>query len=117
MNNPDPQADHDPHLTRLFANQNEALPANDFLPQLVARLEREQRRQRVVMVVSVIAILTLAAMLAPWIAPIAASVDGLVALILSTLSAFLASPVVLLVLGALALAFLPPIVIWRYWRG
>ena len=57
----------DGQLTRLFADKNEPLPADEFAQQVLSRLDRELHLQWIRRGLVTIAILVLAAVLAPWV--------------------------------------------------
>lgn len=54
-------------LNRLFAEKNESLPANEFMTQVLPRLERAYRAQQFRRILLIIAVLIVAAAIAPLI--------------------------------------------------
>jgi hypothetical protein len=58
----------DATLTRLFAEQREALSGEDFLQALLPRLQREYQRQQVRRWCVAIVMMITAALIAPWVA-------------------------------------------------
>jgi uncharacterized membrane protein len=108
--------EQDALLTRLFAEQEQTLSTTDFTAQLLARLERENRRQRAYSIASVIAILVLGAAMAPWITQVASVFVELMAAATDVGASVLNSPVTWVAAGALVLAFLPFVYVWRAWQ-
>jgi len=93
----------DAKLSRLFAENNEPLPANEFMNQLLPRLERMHRAQQRRRVAAIIAVLLLAAVLAPvaaWVTVRMFSFAGNV-LITPTMSVVLGLGMVVASLGVL----------------
>lgn len=109
--------EQDALLTRLFAEQDQSLPAADFLVQLVARLEREHRKQRGYSIAAAIAILVLGAAIAPWFAQVTSVFVELTVAATGAIGSMLSSPIAWLVGSALVFAFLPVVYVWRTWRG
>jgi hypothetical protein len=99
--------ERDPFLTRLFAEQSQAAPGSDFMAQLVNLLERDRRNRRVYRVGTIIAGVMVAALLAPWIAQVAAIAIGSVAAGLTAIDSLLNFPMAWLVLCSLVVSLMP----------
>ena len=110
------RSDQDPILMRLFAAQDVALPANEFMNRLVLQLERGQRKLRVQLIIAALAFLIVAALAAPGIIQLVGETGALVADLLRSLGSILQSPITLLVGGSLAVGLLPVVFVWRAWR-
>ena len=110
-------ADRDPQLARLFAHQNEPLPATDFMAQLERRLQRAQRKHRVHSVSVVAAILAIAVIVAPSVMQVTSVIIDLTAAGFGKLDSLLLSPIAWLVIGSLAVALAPLLYVWRTLRG
>jgi len=67
MNQDDIANDVDAKLSRLFAEKNEQLPADQFISQLLPRLERAHRMRLIRSVLLVGVVLLLGALLAPFV--------------------------------------------------
>lgn len=57
----------DSQLSRLFAEKNEPLRSDEFMEQVLSRLEREQRLQWIRRGLLMLAIMLLAGIIAPWV--------------------------------------------------
>jgi hypothetical protein len=101
--------DPDPILMRLFAEQG--LPAHgpDFMAQFIDLLERDRRNRRTFRMALIIAGVIVAALLAPWIAQLAATTIGMVAAGITATRSPLNSPTAWLVVCSIVASFLPAI--------
>ena len=101
--------DRDPLLIKLFAEQSQPAPGPDFMVQLLNLLERDRRNQRVYRVATITAAVIVAALLAPWVARVAAMAIGSAAAGLGAISSLLNFPMAGLVLCSLVGSLLPVI--------
>jgi hypothetical protein len=99
--------DPDPLLTRLFAEHSPPAHGADFMAQLINLLERDRRNRRTYRVGMIIASVIVAALLAPWIAQVAAIAIGSVATGLTAIDSLLNFPTAWLVLCSLVVSFMP----------
>jgi len=99
----------DPLLTRLFAEHNQPVPGGDFMARLIILLDRDRRRRRTYRVGVIIAGVIVAALLAPWIAQVAAAAVGSIAATMTATHPPLNSPWAWLVAWSIAASFLPVI--------
>jgi len=97
----------DPLLTRLFAEQSHPAHAADFTAQFIDRLERDGRRRRTYRVGTIIAGAIVAALLAPWIAQLAAIAIGSVPAGISATRSLLNFPMAWLTVGSIVASFVP----------
>ncbi len=101
--------DRDPLLTRLFAEHDRPAHGSDFMAQVFNGLERDRRKRRSYRIGMIIASVVVAALLAPWIALLAATAIGSVAAGITATRALLNFPMAWLVVGAILASFLPVI--------
>ena len=101
--------DRDQLLTRLFAEQSQPAHGSDFMAQFSNRLESDWRNRRAYRIVMIIASVIVAALLAPWIAQLAATAIGSLAAGITATRPLLSFPMVWLVVGSIAAGFLPVI--------
>jgi hypothetical protein len=101
--------DPDPLLMRLFAEQG--LPAHgpEFMAQFINRFERDRRNRRTFRIAMIIAGVIVAALLAPWIAQLAATTIGMVAAGITATRSPLNSPIAWLVVCSIVAGFSPVI--------
>jgi predicted RND superfamily exporter protein len=101
--------DPDPLLMRLFAEQG--LPAHgpDFMAQFINRLERDRRNRRTFRMAMIIAGVIVAALVAPWIAQLAATTIGMVAASITATRSPLNFAMAWLVVCSIVVSFLPVI--------
>ncbi len=99
--------DRDPLLTRLFAEQREPAHESDFMAQFIERFERDLRYRRSYRLGTIIASVILAALLAPWIAQVAALAIGSVATGIIATRSLLNFPMAWLVGCSMVATFLP----------
>jgi hypothetical protein len=99
--------DRDPLLTRLFAEQGHPEHESDFIAQVINRLERDWRNRRRYRMGAIIAGVIVAALLAPWIAQVAALAIGSVATGIIATRALLNFPMAWLVICSMVASFLP----------
>src|ERR1700723_1478583 len=97
----------DPLLTRLFAEQSQPEPVGDFVAGLIILLDRDQRRRRAYRIGVIIAGVIVAALLAPWIAQLAATAIGSIAAGITATHSLLNFPWAWLVAWSIATSFLP----------
>ena len=97
----------DPLLRRLFAEQSPPAHEADFMSQFNNLMEREQRSRHTYRVATIIAGVVIAALLAPWIAQVAAITIGSMAAGISAGRSFLNFPMAWLVVGSILVSFLP----------
>jgi hypothetical protein len=101
--------DRDPLLTRLFAEQSQPAHGSDFMAQFINLLERDWRNRRTYGIGMIIAGGIVAALLAPWIARLAATAIGSVAASITATRSLLNFPMAWLVVGSIVASFLPVI--------
>ena len=99
--------DQDPLLTQLFAEQAPPAHGADFMVQIIARLERDGRRRRTYGIGAIISGVIVAALLAPWMAQVAALAVGSVATAIAATRPLLDFPMAGLMVSSLAALFLP----------
>jgi hypothetical protein len=108
--------DQDPIISRLFAEQDQSLPPDDFMLKLGSRMDRRQRVRRIYRVGAIVACLILSTLSAPWIAQITSTLIELTAAGISTSGPLLHAPLTWLVVGASAIGCCPVIYLWRTGR-
>jgi hypothetical protein len=101
--------DWDPLLTRLFAEQSQPSHGSDFMAQFINLLERDRRNRRTYRIGMIIAGVIVAALLAPWIAQVAATAIGSVAAGITATRSLLNFPMAWLVVCSIVASFLPVI--------
>lgn len=101
--------DRDPLLTRLFAEQGQSEHGPDFMAQFINILERDWRNRRTYRIGMVIAGVIVAALLAPWIAQVAATAIGSVAAGITATRSLLNFPMAWLVVCSIVASFFPVI--------
>ena len=99
--------DRDPLLTRLFAEQGQPAHESGFMAQFIERFERELRYRRIYRIGTIIARVIVAALLAPWIAQVAALAIGSVASGIIATRPLLNFPMAWLVVCSMVATFLP----------
>jgi hypothetical protein len=99
--------DRDPLLTRLFAEQGQPAHESDFMAQFIERFERDRRNRRTYRIGMIIAGVIVAALLAPWIAQVAATAIGSVAAGITATRSLLNFPMAWLVVCSMVATFLP----------
>jgi len=99
----------DPLLAQLFADQGRPAHDSDFMAQVINRLERDGRNRRIYRISMIIAAAILTALLAPWIALVAAAAIGSVAAGVAEARSSLNFPMAWLVVCS-ALATLLPVI-------
>ena len=110
-------SDHqDPLISRLFAEQEQSLPADDFMLQLCKRLDKRQRELRFYRVLAIAACLVLSALSAPWVANIASTLIDLTAAGIRTTGPIFYASLTWLVVGATAAGCSPVVYLWRTGR-
>ena len=101
--------DRDPLLTRLFAEQSQPGQGSDFMAQCIHLLERDWRNRRIYRTGMMIVGVIVAALLAPWIARVAAMAIGSVAAGITAARPLLNFPMAWLVVCSIVAGFLPVI--------
>lgn len=110
-------SDHpDPLISRLFAEQDQSLPPDDFVLKLTKRVDKQQRVRHVYRVLAIVACLVLATLSAPWVAQITSTMIELTAVGIGTISPLLFMPLTWSVVGATAAGCSPVIYLWRTGR-
>jgi len=99
--------DRDPLLTRLFAEQSQPAHGSEFMAQHINLLERNRRNRRIYRIGTIIAGVIVAALLAPWIAQVAATAMGSVAAGIAATRPLLNFPMAWLVVGSIVVSILP----------
>jgi hypothetical protein len=100
-------------LRRLFAEQDENLPADDFMLKLGRRMDRQKRTSRLYRVLTNLAFLLLSALGAPWVAQGTSNLIEFTATGLRAMGPLLYHPLTLFIAGATAIGCLPVIYLWR----
>lgn len=108
--------DQDLQIRRLFAEQDENLPADDFMQKLGRRMDRRKRARRLYRILAIVACLVLAALSAPWIAQGTSNLIELTATGFRTAGPILYRPLTLFLAGATIIGFGPVIYLWRTGR-
>jgi hypothetical protein len=108
--------DQDPVLRRLFAEQGQALPSDDFTLKLSNRMHKRQRVRRAYRVAAIVACMAVSILSAPWVAQSTSTLIELTAAGMGTIGQHLYGPLTRLVGGATALGCLPAIYLWRTGR-
>ena len=101
--------DRDPLLTRLFAEQVQPARGPDFMAQFINLLDRDRRNRRTYWIGMIIAGVIVAALLAPWIAQVAATAIGSVVAGITATGPLLNFPMAWLVVCSIVASFLPVI--------
>jgi hypothetical protein len=101
--------ERDPVLTRLFAEHRQPVQGSDFVAQFIDVMERDQRKRRTYRTGMIIAGVIVAALLAPWIAQVAATAIGSVAVSTAAAQSLLNFPMPWLVVCSIVPSFLPVI--------
>jgi H+/Cl- antiporter ClcA len=107
--------DQDP-IIRLFAEQNQGLPSDDFMLQLGKRMEKRRRVRRIFRVFAITACLALSMLCAPWVAQITSTLIDLTATGASSISPLLYVPLTWILVVATAAGCSPVIYLWRTGR-
>lgn len=105
--------DQDSCVMRLFTAQEQRLPADDFVPQFIRRLDREQRNRRIYIALAVVVGVVLTAWVAPWITQTLSIMIDLTSVGVDAVVAVLQWPLAWLVAAALLLALMPILYLWR----
>jgi hypothetical protein len=108
--------DQDPVLGRLFAEQGQALPPDDFMLRLSKRMHERQRVRRAFRVFALAACLVLSLLSAPWIAQFTSMLIELAAAGVSTVGPHVYWPLTWLVVAATAAGCSPVVYLWRTGR-
>lgn len=103
-------------IRRLFAEQDENLPADDFMLKLGTRIDRQKRARHLYRALAILACLVLSVVCAPWAAQGMSNLIELTATGLSDLGPILFHPLTLLLAGATAIGCSPVIYLWRTGR-
>jgi hypothetical protein len=104
---------HDPMLSRLFAERAGALPSDTFLTQLELRLTSKRQKQRLRLILAAIVMLVSAGLVMPWILQTVSAVAALATEFSATVGPLFQPPLTWLVWGALAFGVLPVVYVWR----
>jgi hypothetical protein len=108
--------DQDPIIGRLFAQHDQNLPPEDFVPKVVRRTEEQKRVRRVYRIGTVTVCLVLLALSAPWVAQVTSMLIELTAAGVSTIGPLLYIPLTWWVVSATAVGCSPVIYLWRTGR-
>lgn len=100
-------------IRRLFTEQDENLPADDFMLKLGRRMDRQKRARHVHRVLALIACLVLSGLSAPWVAQGTSTLIELTAVGIRAIGPLLYHPLTLLIVGATAAGCSPIIYLWR----
>ena len=103
-------------IRRLFAEQDENLPADDFMLKLGTRLDRQKRARRLYRVLAILACLVVSAVCTPWAAQGMSNLIELTATGLSDLGPLLYHPLTLFLALATAIGCAPVVYLWRTGR-
>jgi hypothetical protein len=106
----------DPVIRRLFIEQDQNLPRDDFMLQLGKRLDEQRRVRRVYRLLAIIACVVMSTLSAPLVAQILSRLIELAAAGVSTIAPLLYLPLAWLVVGATAAGCSPVIYLWRTGR-
>jgi hypothetical protein len=108
--------DQDPVISRLFAEQGEALPPDVFTLKLSKRMHERQRVRRAYRVLAIAACLVVSLLSAPWVAQFTSTLIELTAAGVGTIGPHLYWPLTWLVVAATAAGSSPVIYLWRTGR-
>jgi hypothetical protein len=109
--------DQDPLILRLFAEQDQSPPPDDFMRRLGERIDAQQRVQGRYRVLATIACVVLAAVSAPWIAQITSNVIELALVGISSPGPIRdLPPLTWVLIGATAAGCTPVLYLWRTGR-
>jgi hypothetical protein len=103
-------------IRRLFAEQDENLPADDFMLKLGTRIDRQKRARRRYRLLATLACLVLSGLCAPWAAQGTSNLIELAEMGLRDLGPLLYHPLTLLLAVATAIGCSPVIYLWRTGR-
>jgi hypothetical protein len=103
-------------IRRLFAEQDENLPADDFMLKLGKRIDRQKRARRLYRVLAILACLVVSVACAPWAAQGMSNLIELTATGLTDLGPLLFHPLTLFLVGATIIGCSPVIYLWRTGR-
>jgi hypothetical protein len=106
----------DPIIRRLFTEQDQSLPSDDFMLKLSKRIDERQRVRRVYRVLAISACLVLSTVSAPWVAQITSTLIEFTAGGINSIGPLLHAPLTRLVVGATAVGCSPVIYLWRTGR-
>jgi hypothetical protein len=108
--------DQDPVIRKLFAEQDQSLPSDDFMLKLAKRIDERQRARRVYKVLAIVACLVLSVLSAPWVAQIMSTLIEFTAAGVSMIAPIFYTPLTWLLVGATAAGCSPVIYLWRTGR-
>jgi len=108
--------DHDPVIWRLFAEQGQALPPDDFMLKLSKRMHGRQRVLRAYRGLAIAACLVVSLISAPWVAQFTSTLIELAAAGVSTVGPHVYWPLTWLVIAATAAGCSPVVYLWRTGR-
>jgi hypothetical protein len=108
--------DQDPVIWRLFAEQGQALPPDDFILKLSSRMQERQRLRRACRVLALAACLVVSLLSAPWVAQFTSALIELAAADAGSIGPHLYGPLTWLVVSATAAGCSPVIYLWRTGR-
>jgi hypothetical protein len=108
--------DQDPMIRRLFAENEQSLPPDDFMLRLGERMNARERARRVQGIAAAVACLVLSALAAPWIAQITATLIDFASGGISTVVPLLSAPLTWLAVGTAAALCSPIVYLWRTGR-
>jgi hypothetical protein len=113
----DRMSDHlDLTILRLFAEQDQSLPASDFMLKLGNLLVRQRRVRRAYRFLAIGACLGLSALSAPWVAQVTSTIIEFTAAGIRTTGPLFNAPLTWLVVGATAAGCSPVLYLWRTGR-
>jgi hypothetical protein len=107
--------DKDHTLVRLFAEQDQSLPPDDFVLRLARRIDDQQQARGIYRNLAVTACLVLSLLSAPWFAELASDLAGLTAAGISSIAPLLYMPLTWMVVSATMAGFSPVLYLW--WTG
>lgn len=108
--------DLDPTILRLFAEQDQSLPASDFMLKLGNRLARQTGVRRAYRILAIGGCLILSVLSAPWVAQITSTLIERTAAGIHNTGPLFNAPLTWLVVGATAAGCSPVIYLWRTGR-
>jgi hypothetical protein len=108
--------DQDPVIRRLFAEQGQGLPSDDFMLQLGKRMDKRQRVRSIYRILAMIACLVLSILCAPWVAQITSTLIELTVVGINATGPLSHGPLTWLVVGATTAGCSPVIYLWRTGR-
>lgn len=108
--------DQDPVIWRLFAEQGQGLPPDDFNLKLSKRMHERQRVRLAYRVLAIAACLVASILSAPWVAQFTSTLIELTAAGIGIIGPHLYLPLTWLVVAATAAGCSPVIYLWRTGR-